>query len=131
MLLFNALRGHGFGLISIRLLRLRYCLLLFYLLFCVRLFPLFIWSLHKLDGNCVQLVVLVAIGTARPRGMRSVWVIVLVIWFSRVCTHVAYFCLCLGSFHHDLSNLSCWLLWLMLLLLCCGTFPCFVCICYD
>ena len=45
---------------------------LFYLLFCVRLFPLFIRSLCKLDGNCVQLVILVAIGTARPWGVRSV-----------------------------------------------------------
>ena len=89
VLLFNALRGRGFGLISIQLLGLHYCLLLFYLLFCVWLFPLFIRSLRKLDGNCVQLVVLVAIGTVHPWGMRSVRVIVLVIWFPRVYTHVA------------------------------------------
>ena len=30
-----------------------------------------------------------------------------------------YFCRCWGSFHHDLSNSSCWLLWLLLLLLYC------------
>ena len=89
MLLFNVLRGCGFGLIFIRLLRLCYCLLLFYLQFCVQLFPLFIRSLCKLDGNCVQLVILVAIGTAHPWGVRSVKVIVLVVWFSRVYTHVA------------------------------------------
>ena len=53
--------GVVFGLISVRLLRLRYCLLLFYLQFCVRLFPLFIRSLRKLDGNRVQLVILVAV----------------------------------------------------------------------
>ena len=68
---------------------LYYCLLLFYLQFCVWLFPLFIRSLRKLDGNCVQLVILVAIGTARPWGVRSVRVIVLIVWFSRVYTHVA------------------------------------------
>ena len=89
VLLFNALRGRGFGLISIRLLRLCYCLLLFYLQFCVRLFPLFIRSLRKLDGNCVQLIVLVAVGTTPLWGVRSVRVIVLLVWFSRVYTDVA------------------------------------------
>ena len=81
--------GVVFGLISLRLLRLRYCLLLFYLQFCVQLFPLFIRSLRKLDGNWVQLVVLVAVGTAPPLGVRPVRVIILVIWFSRVYTDVA------------------------------------------
>ena len=89
VLLFNVWRGRGFGLISIRLWRLRYCLLLFYLQFCVRLFPLFIRSLRKLDGNCVQLVVLLAVGTAPPWGVRPVQVIVLIVWFSRVYTDVA------------------------------------------
>ena len=83
--------GVVFVLISIRLLRLRYCLLLFYLQFCVRLFPLFIRSLRKLDGNHVQWVVLVAVVTAPPWGVRPVRVIVLVIWFSRVYTGVAIF----------------------------------------
>ena len=64
-------------------------MLLFYLQFCVWLFPLFIRSLRKLDGNRVQLVVLVAVGTAPPWGVRLVQVIVLVIWFSRVYTGVA------------------------------------------
>ena len=60
--------GVVFVLISIRLLRLRYCLLLFYLQFCVWLFPLFIQSLRKLDGNHVQWVVLVAVVTTPPWG---------------------------------------------------------------
>ena len=91
VLLFNVWRGRGFGLISIRLLRLRYCVLLFYLQFCVRLFPLFIRSLRKLDGNRVRWVILVAVGTAPPWGVRPVRVIVLVVWFSRVYTGVAIF----------------------------------------
>ena len=35
-------------------------------------FHCFIRSLRKLDGNCVQLVVLVAIGTIHPWGVRLV-----------------------------------------------------------
>ena len=66
-------------------------MLLFYLQFCVWLFPLFIRSLRKLDGNCVRWVVLVAVGTAPPWGVRPVRVIVLVVWFSRVYTGVAIF----------------------------------------
>ena len=46
--------------------------LLFYLQFCVRLFPLCIRSLRKFDGNWVQLVVLDAVGTAPPWEVRSV-----------------------------------------------------------
>ena len=56
--------------------------------FCVGLFPLFIRSLCKLDGNCVQLVVLVTVGTAPLWGVRPVRVIVLVVWFSRVYADV-------------------------------------------
>ena len=82
------MRGRGFDLIFIRLLTLRYCLLLFYLQFCVRLFPLFIQSLRKLGRNCVQLVILVAVGAAPPWGVRPVRVIMFVVWFSRVYTHV-------------------------------------------
>ena len=89
VLLFDVWRGCGFGLISIRLLRLRYCLLLFYLQFCVRLFLLYIRSLRKFDGNWVQLVILVTVGTAPPWGVRPVRVILLVVWFSRVYTDVA------------------------------------------
>ena len=53
------------------------------------LFPLFIRSLHKLDRNCVQLIVLVAVGAAPLWGVRPVRVIMLVVWFSRVYTDVA------------------------------------------
>ena len=76
-------------MIFIRLLRLHYCLLLFYLRFCVWLFPLFIRSLRKLDGNCVQLIVLVAVDTAPLWGVRLVREIMLVARFSRVYTNVA------------------------------------------
>ena len=103
VLLFNALRGRGFGLISIRLLRLRYCLLLFYLQFCVWLFLLFIRSLHKLDGNCMQLVVLVAIGTAHPWGVWSVWVVVLIHLVFVSLHSCGYFCCCWGSFHRSIQ----------------------------
>ena len=88
VLLFNVWRGRGFDLISMWLLRLRCCLLLFYLQFCVRLFPFCFRSLRKLDRNWVQLVVLVAVDTAAPCRARFVRVVILVVKFSRVYADV-------------------------------------------
>ena len=90
-----------------------------------------IWSLRKLDGNRVQLVILVAVSTAPPWGVRPVRVIVLVVWFSRVYTGVAISIVVWGSLCHGLYHSSCWLLWLSLLLLYCEAFSWFVYIRYD